>query len=106
VRINDKKVLVTGAAGFIGSNLAENLLEIGSEVIGIDNFFNGRIENLEDALKFKNFQFFKGDIRDLNFLLEILRDIDINVVDIRENMKNIVLIGRIKQMNRISLLNC
>jgi len=77
VRINDKKVLVTGAAGFIGSNLAENLLEIGSEVIGIDNFFNGRIENLEDALKFKNFQFFKGDIRDLNFLLEILRDIDI-----------------------------
>ena len=72
-----KRIGITGAAGFIGSNLADKLLELGAEVIGIDNLFNGRLENLRDALKKKNFKFFKGDIRDLNFLLDIFKDIDI-----------------------------
>ena len=74
---NGKRVVVTGAAGFIGSNLTDKLLELGAEVIGIDNLFNGRLENLEYALKNKNFKFFKGDIRDLNFLLDVFNDIDI-----------------------------
>ena len=72
-----KKILITGAAGFIGSNLTDKLLELGASVIGIDNFFNGNRTNLESALKNKNFQFYKGDIRDFNFLLEISRDIEI-----------------------------
>jgi len=72
-----RRILITGAAGFIGSNLTDKLLEIGAEVIGLDNLFNGRIENLEEALKNKKFQFHKGDIRDINFLLDILKDIDI-----------------------------
>ena len=75
--LRNKRILVTGAAGFIGSNLTDKLLELGAEVIGIDNFFNGRIENLEDALKSKNFKFKKGDVRDFNFLLNIFKDIDI-----------------------------
>ena len=41
-----KNILVTGAAGFIGSNLTNELLKLGAIVIGIDNLFNGRIENL------------------------------------------------------------
>ncbi|MFW9866398.1 MAG: SDR family NAD(P)-dependent oxidoreductase [Candidatus Thorarchaeota archaeon] len=72
-----KRVVVTGAAGFIGSNLTDKLLELNAEVIGIDNLFNGKIENLEDALKNENFKFYKGDIRDLNFLLDVCKDIDI-----------------------------
>ncbi|MFX1494550.1 MAG: GDP-mannose 4,6-dehydratase, partial [Promethearchaeota archaeon] len=52
-------------------------LELGASVIGIDNFFNGNRTNLESALKNKNFQFYRGDIRDFNFLLEISRDIEI-----------------------------
>jgi len=72
-----KRIVVTGAAGFIGSNLTDRLLELGAEVIGIDNLFSGRIDNLEDALKNRNFQFVKGDVRDLNFLLDIFKDIDI-----------------------------
>ncbi|MHA1436471.1 MAG: SDR family oxidoreductase [Promethearchaeota archaeon] len=72
-----KKIIVTGAAGFIGSNLTDKLLELGAKVIGIDNFFNGRIENLEIALSKKNFEFHKGDIRDLNFLLDLFEDTDI-----------------------------
>ena len=73
----DKRIVVTGAAGFIGSNLTDKLLELGAEVIGIDNLFSGRLDNLEDALKQKSFDFQKGDVRDLNFLLDIFTDIDI-----------------------------
>ncbi|MFW9902562.1 MAG: GDP-mannose 4,6-dehydratase, partial [Candidatus Thorarchaeota archaeon] len=72
-----KRVVVTGAAGFIGSNLTDKLLELGAEVIGIDNLFSGRLDNLEEAFKNKNFDFQKGDVRDLNFLLDIFKDIDI-----------------------------
>ena len=72
-----KRVLITGVAGFIGSNLADRLLELGANVISVDNLFNGRLENLDTALKNKNFEFHKGDIRDLNFLLDLFKDIDI-----------------------------
>ena len=72
-----KRIVVTGAAGFIGSNLTDTSLELGAEVIGIDNLFNGRLENLDDAFKHSKFEFYKGDIRDLNFLLDIFKDMDI-----------------------------
>jgi len=77
MNFNEKRILITGAAGFIGSNLTDSLLEEGAEVIGIDNLFNGRLENLEDAFKNKKFEFHKGDIRDLNFMLDLFKDIDI-----------------------------
>lgn len=73
----NKRFLVTGAAGFIGSNLTDKLLEMGATVIGIDNLFNGRLENLDNAQNNKCFQFFKGDIRDINLLLDISKDVDI-----------------------------
>jgi len=72
-----KKILVTGAAGFIGSNLIDELLKLGASVIGIDNLFNGNLMNLENALKKSEFVFYKADIRDFNFLLSICEDIDI-----------------------------
>jgi UDP-glucose 4-epimerase len=77
MEIKEKKVVVTGAAGFIGSNLTDFLLEQGAEVIGIDNLFNGRMENLTEALKKDKFEFHKGDIRDLTFLLDVFEDVDI-----------------------------
>jgi len=77
MEIKEKKVVVTGAAGFIGSNLTDFLLEQGAEVIGIDNLFNGRIENLSEAFKNDKFEFLKGDIRDLTFLLDVFEDVDI-----------------------------
>ncbi|MBY9007018.1 MAG: SDR family oxidoreductase [Candidatus Lokiarchaeota archaeon] len=72
-----KKVVITGVAGFIGSNLADKLLELGAEVIGIDNFLTGRKENLSKAFKAPKFKFYSGDIRDLDFLLDIFQDIDV-----------------------------
>lgn len=67
-----KTWLVTGVAGFIGSNLLEALLNLNQKVIGLDNFFTGKQENLKDvehavgADRWKRFTFIDGDIRDLD----------------------------------------
>ena len=50
-----KKILITGAAGFIGSNLTKRLLEEGNFVIGLDNFYTGQKENLKPFLNNKNY---------------------------------------------------
>jgi UDP-glucose 4-epimerase len=76
-KLEEKRILVTGAAGFIGSHLVSKLLELGADLVGLDNFYNGKMENLEDISNKTNFEFVKGDIRDLNLLLEIMKDIDI-----------------------------
>lgn len=61
----NKKVLVTGAAGFIGSNLVEQLLTNNYTVIGLDNFATGHKHNIEPFFKNENFDFIEGDIRSL-----------------------------------------
>lgn len=58
----DKTVLVTGAAGFIGSNLVDALLQQGSTVIGVDNFITGSKTNLENALQNPNFSFIEANV--------------------------------------------
>lgn len=63
--------LVTGVAGFIGSNLLETLLTLNQKVVGLDNFETGHQRNLDEvqglvsAEQWKNFRFIKGDIREL-----------------------------------------
>lgn len=57
-----KKVVVTGAAGFIGSNLVDSLLSQGIEVLGIDNFSTGRMEFLSEALKHPKFTLLREDL--------------------------------------------
>lgn len=61
--IKDSKVLVTGGAGFIGSNLCEVLLSQNNNVVCLDNFLTGHRQNIEPFLKNKNFTFIEGDIR-------------------------------------------
>ena len=62
------KWLVTGAAGFIGSNLVERLLGLGQSVVGLDNFSTGHQANLDDVEKnvgpeaWRSFEFYEGDI--------------------------------------------
>lgn len=58
------RFLVTGAAGFIGSNLVEALLNLGYPVRGLDNFGTGRKENVAEFLDNPNYEFIEGDIRD------------------------------------------
>ena len=74
--------LITGVAGFIGSNLLETLLHLNQRVIGVDNFSTGSRKNLLDIKnnisnkKWKNFVFLKGDIKKLKFCLSLPKKID------------------------------
>lgn len=67
-----KTWLITGVAGFIGSNLLEALLKLGQRVVGLDNFATGHIGNLKEVQslvtpgQWKNFYFLQGDIRNIN----------------------------------------
>lgn len=63
--LSSSKVLVTGAAGFIGSNLCEALLEKGTTVVALDNFATGHKRNLEAIKDHPNFTFIEGDIRNI-----------------------------------------
>ncbi len=64
-KISNTKVLVTGGAGFIGSNLCEDLLKNNNQVVCLDNFSTGRRINIEEFLKNPNFKLIEGDIRHL-----------------------------------------
>jgi len=85
--------LVTGAAGFIGSNLVEKLLTLNQKVIGLDNFETGYQHNLDQAIDDAiieypslergrngvgviNFTFIKGDIRDIETCQQACKDVD------------------------------
>lgn len=71
LRQSPKTWLITGVAGFIGSNLLETLLQLDQRVVGLDNFATGRQRNLDEVqtlvtpAQWANFQFIQGDIRQL-----------------------------------------
>jgi UDP-N-acetylglucosamine 4-epimerase len=75
--LRDKRVLVTGGAGFIGSNLVESLLNSGNYVVCLDNFSTGKRKNLSDFLGNPSFQLIEGDIRNYDDCLKAVKDIDI-----------------------------
>ena len=76
-RITDKKILVTGGAGFIGSNLCEDLLRYNNKVVCLDNFATGHKHNIENLSSNPNFKLIEGDIRDLATCQEACTGIDI-----------------------------
>lgn len=65
------KILITGAAGFIGSNLSKYLLDQQHEVFGVDNFITGSLQNIDLLSKNKGFHFFKGSVEDFDFAPKI-----------------------------------
>lgn len=74
--ISNKNILVTGGAGFIGSNICEKLVELGNYVVCLDNFLTGKIENIQSILDHKNFTLIKGDIRNLEDCMLATNNID------------------------------
>ena len=68
-------ILVTEAAGFVGSHLVERLLETGETFRGSDNLCTGRIENLASANKSPDFQYMQGDCLSQEDLRTALRDV-------------------------------
>ncbi len=82
LREEPKRWLVTGCAGFIGSNLVETLLALGQKVVGLDNFSTGYQHNLDEVQKtvgpdrWANFTLITGDIRDAEVCRRAVRDVD------------------------------
>ena len=76
IELSNKKILVTGGAGFIGSNLCEVLIEKGNKVVCLDNFATGKRENLEKLSTDTNFTLIEGDIRKLEDCLKATKDVD------------------------------
>ncbi|MCB2183538.1 MAG: Vi polysaccharide biosynthesis UDP-N-acetylglucosaminuronic acid C-4 epimerase TviC [Desulfobulbaceae bacterium] len=77
-----QKWLVTGVAGFIGSNLLETLLKLNQEVVGLDNFSTGfqhnfdQVQKLVSAEQWQRFTFVEGDIRNLSTCKEVCGQVD------------------------------
>jgi UDP-N-acetylglucosamine 4-epimerase len=76
IDLSGKKIVVTGGAGFIGSNLCEVLLEKNNTVICLDNFATGKRENLTQLLKNPNFKLIEGDIRNLEDCMKATSGVD------------------------------
>ena len=75
--LSNKHVLVTGGAGFIGSNLCAYLLQNNVKVTCLDNLITGKLENIEELMSNANFKFINGDITNLNDCTNACKDIDI-----------------------------
>lgn len=67
-------MIVTGAAGFIGSHLVDFLLKLDYEVLGVDNLSTGKIENLRFALRHRNFRLFKDESDNQMLLQDFMPD--------------------------------
>lgn len=74
--LGNKNILVTGGAGFIGSNLCEELLNLGAKVTCLDNFSTGKRENLDAIISNPNFKLIEGDIRNLETCKEACENQD------------------------------
>lgn len=73
--MKNKKVVVTGGAGFIGSNIAKELA-IKNHVIAIDDLSTGDIKNIQDLIDSKKIEFIKGSITDLELLKKTFKNVD------------------------------
>ena len=76
IQLTKKKILVTGGAGFIGSNLTEALLKLNNEVICLDNFATGKKENITPFTTNPNYTLIEGDIRNLSDCQLAVKDVD------------------------------
>ena len=76
IQLTKKKILVTGGAGFIGSNLTEALLKLNNEVICLDNFATGKKENITPFTTNPNYTLIEGDIRKLSDCQLAVKDVD------------------------------
>lgn len=75
--LKNQNILVTGGAGFIGSNLIDHLLNQNNKVTCLDNLSTGKIENIHSFLKNPNFTFIEGDIRNFDTCMQACKGKDL-----------------------------
>ena len=71
-----QKILITGVAGFVGSNLLKKLLNSNYQVIGLDNLSQGDLRNLEPYKSNSSFEFIEGDIRNASLIDKLVQKVD------------------------------
>ena len=103
------RALVTGGAGFIGSNIVRLLLGKGYEVRVIDNLFSGYIINLSPFINNRDIEFIKGDIRDRDTVDRAMKDVDVvfhlaACVGRQRSLDNPVLDSEINLLGTINIL--
>lgn len=77
--MSGKTVLITGVAGFLGSNLAERLLAEGHSVVGVDNLSMGHLSNIAEAMENPRFEFIKADVTDSETFKNLSDSIEVMV---------------------------
>lgn len=110
--------LITGGAGFIGSSLADDLLEKNNRVVVIDNFcdfYNPQIKenNIKNTLENENYKLYRGDIRDKELLNKIFSENNIEIVvhlaamaGVRPSIENPVLYQEVNCLGTQNILEC
>ena len=102
--------LVTGCAGFIGSNLLETLLRLGQRVVGLDSFATGFQHNLDQveaavgARAWANFRFIRGDIRSPIAIPELARRVGMSVSSFHKHFKAITSTTPLQYQKELRLL--
>lgn len=77
MKLKNKTLLITGGAGFIGSNLVERFLEQDNRIVCLDNLATGKRENIEPFFGHPEFTFLEGDIRDIETCRRAVQDVDL-----------------------------
>jgi UDP-N-acetylglucosamine 4-epimerase len=108
--IQNKKILVTGGAGFIGSNLCEYLLDNNNQVTCLDNFITGKKENIEPFLSNPDFSFIEGDIRKPEDCQKAVQNVEIilhqaALGSVPRSIENPVRSNEINIMGTLNMLN-
>ncbi len=76
-KLCNRKVLVTGGAGFIGSNICETLVKQENQVVCLDNFITGKRQNIEELIKNPCFKLIEGDIRNIDDCRMAVKGVDV-----------------------------
>ncbi len=103
------RCLVTGGAGFIGSNLVDRLIEGATDVTVLDNLDTGTMKNIVQHQKKANFHFVKGDILDFNLVKQIVKDMDAvfnlaAIASVQRSIENPLLVNEVNVEGTLNLL--
>jgi nucleoside-diphosphate-sugar epimerase len=103
------RTLVTGGAGFIGSHLVDRLMKEDYEVMVLDNFSTGKVENIQLHLGSQKFHLVKGDVRNLENVREAVRDVDVvfhlaAIVNVPLSIEDPLLVNDVNVRGTLNLL--